>query len=349
MALLVSSTMAWADTWYSNNTTLQLHEGVLTVSPMANTNGAMSDNLLSEDRSWNDYCGQITSVVVEEGVTTIGKGAFQGFSNLTSVSLPASLREIHTLAFDGCSSLTAITIPSGVTNVSAGAFSSCNVLAHVYCYVNPDNLTWGSSNSDFIQGSEDWPRTTKLHVFSYYLSTYEQYFTGYHLLNATYVGDLMPADSWTDAGNYATEFSSVSASGNIITITSEAELARVAYLVNNTSEHFKDKKIKLGCDLNMDKHQWIPIGIDFLPHYFLGDFDGQNHTISGINVNRSGESYNGLFGVVGSGSVYPIVKNIRLTNSSITGGDNTGGIVGYINWAQLNISIVLPYNKFVNL
>ncbi len=329
---------AWAqgstDPWYSGNTQLQLNEGVLTVSAMANTNGAMSDVLLLDDRAWHDYCGQITSVVVEEGVTTIGKGAFQGFTNLTSVSLPASLSEIHAQAFDGCSSLTAITIPSGVTKVSAGAFSSCNVLAHVYCYANPNKLTWGSSSSDFMQGSEDWPRTTKLHVFSYYLSAYEQFFTGYNLLNATYVGDLMPADSWTDEGNYATEFSSVS--GSTITITSEAELARVAYLVNNTKEHFKDKKIKLGCDLNMDKHQWIPIGIDFLLHYFLGDFDGQNHTISGINVNRSGESYNGLFGVVGSGSVYPIVKNIRLTNSSITGGDNTGGIVGYIRWAQLN-------------
>ena len=331
MALLVSSTMAWAqgstDPWYSNNTTLQLHEGVLTVSPMANTNGAMSDVLLLGDRSWHDYCGQITSVVVEEGVTTIGKGAFQGFSNLTSVSLPASLSEIHAQAFDGCSSLTAITIPSGVTNVSAGAFSSCNVLAHVYCYANPNNLTWGSSSSDFIQGSEE---STKLHVFSYYLSTYMQFF----VLNATYVGDLMPAGSWTDAGNYATSFSSVS--DNTITITSEAELARVAYMVNNhQSEHFKDKKIKLGCDLNMESHQWIPIGTgDF--RYFLGDFDGQNHTISGINVNRSGESYNGLFGVVGTGNAYPIVKNIRLTNSSIKGGDNTGGIVGYIRWAQLN-------------
>ena len=309
----------------------------------------MSDVLLSDNRPWHDYCGQITSVVVEEGVTTIGQGAFQGFTNLTSVTLPASLSEIHAQAFDGCSSLAAITIPSGVTNVSAGAFSSCNVLADVYCYVNPDNLTCGSSSSDFIQGSEDWPRTTKLHVFSYYLSAYQQFFVGagQKLLNASYVGDLMPADSWTDEGNYATEFSSVS--GSTITITSEAELARVAYLVNNTSERFKDKKIMLGCDLNMGNHQWIPIGISSLPHYFLGDFDGQNHTISGINVNRSGESYNGLFGVVGSGSVYPIVKNIRLTNSSITGGDNTGGIVGYINWAQLNISIVLPYNKFVNL
>ena len=328
---------AWAqgstDPWYSGNTQLQLNEGVLTVSPMASTNGAMSDVLLLDDRSWHDYCGQITRVVVEEGVTTIGKGAFQGFTNLTSVSLPASLSEIHAQAFDGCSSLAAITIPSGVTNVSAGAFSSCNVLADVYCYANPNKLTWGSSSSDFIQGSEEWPRTTKLHVFSYYLSAYEQFFTGYNLLNATYVGDLMPADSWTDAGNYATEFSSVS--GSTITITSEAELARVAYLVNNTSEHFKDKKIKLGCDLNMEKHQWIPIGTgDF--RYFLGDFNGQNHTISGINVNRSGESDNGLFGVVGTSYVYPIVQNIRLTNSSITGGDNTGGIVGFIRWAQLN-------------
>lgn len=58
---------------------------------------------------------------------------------------------------------------------------------------------------------------------------------------------------------------------------------------------------------------------------FQGTFDGDNKTISGININSS-NSYQGLFGYLGEGGT---VKNVVLYNSTITGGaEDVGGIVG---------------------
>lgn len=66
-------------------------------------------------------------------------------------------------------------------------------------------------------------------------------------------------------------------------------------------------------------------------HTFGGNFNGQNHTISGVRIYKSGDSYvndghQGLFGYINnSGSV----RNVNLTNARITGYDVTGGIAGY--------------------
>ena len=63
---------------------------------------------------------------------------------------------------------------------------------------------------------------------------------------------------------------------------------------------------------------------------FSGTYNGQGHTISGLRINKSGNSYDdqsqGLFGYVGTGGT---VKNVVLANSRIIGYSNTGGIVGY--------------------
>ena len=60
--------------------------------------------------------------------------------------------------------------------------------------------------------------------------------------------------------------------------------------------------------------------------YFKGTYDGNNKTISNLNVNAPNSSYQGLFGYTSNNAV---IKNVTLTNCNITGKQNTGGIVGY--------------------
>ncbi len=55
------------------------------------------------------------SVVIEEGVTDIGSGAFRGCKNIKNLTLPASLTNIDTFAFRGCNSLTSMTVASDST------------------------------------------------------------------------------------------------------------------------------------------------------------------------------------------------------------------------------------------
>ena len=54
---------------------------------------------------WMSYRDSIKSLVVEEGVTTVGRSAFSGCDQLTSATLPTSLTEIGQSAFLGCFNL----------------------------------------------------------------------------------------------------------------------------------------------------------------------------------------------------------------------------------------------------
>ena len=54
---------------------------------------------------WNSFKDRIESVVIEDGVTSIGDCAFVRFTNLKSISIPASVETIGFLPFDGCTSL----------------------------------------------------------------------------------------------------------------------------------------------------------------------------------------------------------------------------------------------------
>lgn len=68
------------------------------------------------------------SVVLPEGVTSIGFRTFDGCPNLTSVTLPSSMTSISYWAFNGCKMLTDIHIPSGTVKIEKTAFENCEKL-----------------------------------------------------------------------------------------------------------------------------------------------------------------------------------------------------------------------------
>ncbi|HPK16954.1 MAG TPA: GLUG motif-containing protein, partial [Clostridia bacterium] len=73
---------------------------------------------------------------------------------------------------------------------------------------------------------------------------------------------------------------------------------------------------------------WTPIGAGPTTP-FTGGFEGNNHTISGLYCNTASH-YVGLFGHVAGGTSTSI-KNIRLTQSYIKGGEYVGGICGQLS------------------
>ena len=74
---------------------------------------------------------EIKKVIVAEGVTHIGAGAFSALSGLEEVVLPSSLQTIGQDAFSGCEELKSITIPDGVTEIGKCAFGFCPNLEQV--------------------------------------------------------------------------------------------------------------------------------------------------------------------------------------------------------------------------
>ena len=76
-------------------------------------------------------CRSLTSVTIPNSVTTIERSAFEGCSSLTSVTIPNSVTTIGDYAFMGCSSLTSVTIPNSVTTIGSSAFNYCTSLTSV--------------------------------------------------------------------------------------------------------------------------------------------------------------------------------------------------------------------------
>ena len=79
----------------------------------------------------DEYNGSITSVTVEEGVTSIGDYAFYDCTGLNSVTIPNSVTSIGEDAFYGCTGLTSIEIPNSVTSIGEDAFHGCTGLASI--------------------------------------------------------------------------------------------------------------------------------------------------------------------------------------------------------------------------
>ena len=90
---------------------------------------AMMDYTRAGDSPWAGLA--ITKVVIEDGVTKIGKFAFTNLQQLTSVQIPDSVKTIGNSAFARCSSLRQIDIPGSVTEIGDWAFACCSKLREV--------------------------------------------------------------------------------------------------------------------------------------------------------------------------------------------------------------------------
>lgn len=92
----------------------------------------------SNSAPWSDYQDQITSVVVENGVTSISEKAFAQYSNLTSAVIANSVTEIGESAFYNCRNLTSVTLPDSLTSIESNTFNACTKLNTI---IIPEHVT----------------------------------------------------------------------------------------------------------------------------------------------------------------------------------------------------------------
>ena len=90
----------------------------------------------------------LKSIVIPEGVTGIGNGAFYYCKNLESVKISDSVKYIDDYAFEYCEALDSIIIPDSVTNMGDDVFFMCESLT-IYCEATskPDGWDSGWNNS----------------------------------------------------------------------------------------------------------------------------------------------------------------------------------------------------------
>ena len=73
----------------------------------------------------------ITSLVIPEGATTIGKSTLSSFASIESVLIPEGVVEIEAGTFKDCKSLQSVTIPSSMATIGDDAFYGCNSLKQI--------------------------------------------------------------------------------------------------------------------------------------------------------------------------------------------------------------------------
>ena len=124
-------------------------------------------------------------------------------------------------------------------------------------------------------------------------------------------------------------------------IASAAQLAELAQYVNAGDATFVSAHYVLTDDVNLSAYgNWTPIGTE--DHPFEGVFDGQNHVVTGLKIDRSQGVYQGLFGYVsGTDDAHKAqIKNVAVRDAQIRAWIEVGAVVG--RYGQFTQGFVEP-------
>ncbi len=176
--------------------------------------------------------------------------------------------------------------------------------------------SWFTNSSNW-NTSYKWDFTNTFAISSYFNDGYP------YLLGFDYDAPNNMNEFWSD--HYSMTWGGSGTQESPYQITSEEQLAGLAYYVNSNTKYSGDNYFELTTDLDMSEYWWDPIGTN--ANEFQGVFDGNGHTISGIYTDKG--LYQGLFGyVTGSSTKSSRIKNVNVVDSKIQGSASVGGIVG---------------------
>lgn len=126
----------------------QLDDGVLTIS---GTGKMWNFDYFNDRPEWLCYASQVRTLIIKDGITSIGQCAFAGgseyldgedyiFSNLVDIQIGNTVTTIYDNAFADCMAIEQITIPASVEYIGERVLSGCLKLAQIT--VDPDNAVY---------------------------------------------------------------------------------------------------------------------------------------------------------------------------------------------------------------
>lgn len=115
-------------------------DGTLTISGT----GEMKDWEYGATTDWHEIKYKVGYVIIERGVTNIGRNAFYNCYSLTNIKIADTVESIGNYAFSGCQDLINILIPCNVSNIGDRVFESCGSLTSIE--VDENNMTYMDDN-----------------------------------------------------------------------------------------------------------------------------------------------------------------------------------------------------------
>ena len=282
----------------SQNVTWQLAGEAGNYTLYISGTGAMADYTDANDQPWAANRNDIKKIIINNGVTSIGSYAFDGCTNLTTVTLNSS-PSIGTGAFpDG----TTVTIASGLymyngTEVLSGTITDMTKLNGKTLQTT---VPYTDDNGDPQSTPIDWATQSAGDSES------DPYII-YHPAQLLLLAYRVNGTHGETANDYEDKYFKLGAD---IAFSHEA---------NETADYDENYE-GIGGYYNSDIRK------------FNGNFNGDGHTVSGIRLCKTGtdaaNDYQGLFGEIGSNA---IIHDVNLTDARIKGRLCIGGIVGYSN------------------
>lgn len=112
--------------------------------------GVMSD-YGSETMPWYEVLPYTTSIVIGEGITSIGRYAFYNAVNVTSISLASTLTNLEERAFEYCTSVEELVVPDSVTSIGYGSFGNFTSLKKVSVPASATYRSYGFYNAKAVE------------------------------------------------------------------------------------------------------------------------------------------------------------------------------------------------------
>ena len=307
-----------------------------------------------------------SSYTIPNTVQTIGQDAFGNCTNLTSLTIPSNVKTIETYGISG-SGITSITIPTTVTKMEKNAVHVGKIYCNMTSNMQPPgwNSSWywgtvywnqvvtvvpNNTNYGSVTGGGTFTYNTATTIKAIPNSGYmfvrwdddgennkSATRTIYATETKTYTAIFMPEISVVTQNNYQMLGLTSDHIGYYI-ISNVNQLKGFAELVNGGTT---DANAVLIADIVVNQNvlkadgslnngtftTWTPIGTKDLA--YIGTFDGNGHTISGLYFNDDNISYVGLFGYNSTGTI----KNVGVIDSYMRGKQYVSGICGYFNGA----------------
>lgn len=91
-------------------------------------NGSIPGNQIS---GWIDFSDQVTTIVIEDKIVSIGENAFNGMFCVNEIYIPNTVTSIGYKAFANCTGLTDIELPYSVSDIDASFVDGCSALSSI--------------------------------------------------------------------------------------------------------------------------------------------------------------------------------------------------------------------------
>lgn len=336
-----------------DNLIWKLEEGALIISgfgEMKNYGIGIGSNPINY-APWGKYCDTITNLVIEEGVTTIGSGAFYECKNIScELILPESIVKIGRWAFENCSGLHGrlilpnslitieedafygctgfsgdIVIPEQVISIDGHAFDSCKGLcgkivigSEVLTICENSFAGCDGISSIVFNGNAVDIKTDAFKDISAKVYTLASSIGWNDISDKSYGGNLKWI--WYDEGTAPWDELDISYE-NIDFLQEIDPPNSNAKIINSVDElaSISSGSYVLACDLDLSQVDWISIEPN-------GDivFDGQGHVI------ENNSDY--LFGIVTNNCE---IKNLGISNTAVEGGGLISQFYNYGNEQKL--------------